>query len=83
MTEELKTYLQDELGASHQRREDYDGVFWIKFENFIKFFYYTSICLYHENYQQICLSDTHGQHEHALTKLIVHEDIDEMFIIKI
>ena len=51
MSEELKTYLQDELGASHQRKEDYDGIFWIKFENFVKYFYYTSICLYHENYQ--------------------------------
>ena len=79
MSENLKTYLRDQVGVN----DDMDGIFWIKFENFIKYFYYTSICLYHENYQQICLSDSHGQNEHALTKLIVHEDIDDMFIIKI
>ena len=60
-----------------------DGIFWIRFENFIQHFYYTSICLYHDNYQQICLADTHGPTEHALTKLIVHEDIEDMVIVKV
>lgn len=55
----------------------------MRFENFQKFFYCTTICLYQENYQQICLSDTHGKNEHALTKLIVHDDIESTFIIKL
>ena len=39
--------------------------------------------LYQDNFQQICLSDTHGPEEHALTKLIVHEDIKGGFIVKL
>ena len=55
----------------------------MKFDNFIKFFYATNICPFMENYQQICLSDTHGRDEHALTKLIVHEDIEGIFFVKL
>ena len=78
-SDKLKEYLSEQLGID----EVLDGVFWIRFENFIKYFYLTTICLYQENYQQICLSDTHGKNEHALTKLIVHEDIQGKFIIKL
>ena len=46
MSEQLKTYLTEQMGIN----EDMDGIFWVKFENFLKYFYYTSICLYHENY---------------------------------
>ena len=76
---QCKKYLSEQLGLD----SELDGIFWIKFENFAKYFYYTSICLYQENYQQISLSDTHGKNDHALAKVIVHEDIDSLFIIKL
>ena len=78
-SDQLKRYLSEQLGID----ANVDGVFWMKYDNFVKYFYYTSICLYRENYQQICLSDTHGRNEHALAKLIVHETIEELFIIKL
>lgn len=76
---EYRKMLRAELGVD----DELDGVFWMKFDDFIKYFYCTSVSLYQDNYQQITLSDTHGHNEHALTKLIIHEDINDMFVIKL
>ena len=43
----------------------------------------TVVCLYQDNYQSICLSDAHGETEHAISKLIVHEDINDLVIFKL
>ena len=41
-SEALKKYLSDQLGID----EEMDGIFWIRFENYIKYFYQTTICLF-------------------------------------
>ena len=60
-----------------------DGVFWMNFNQYIQFFYMTTICLYQDGYSQISLSDTHAQTGHALTKLVVHEDIQSDVVFKL
>ena len=70
-SERDKVLLKEQMGID----DDLDGIFWMRIENYCSSFYCTSVCLYEDNYQQICLSDTHGHGEHALAKLIVHEDI--------
>ena len=45
-SDQNKRYLSEELGMN----DDLDGIFWMRFEDFERYFYCTAICHYMENY---------------------------------
>ena len=46
-SEANKRYLSEELGMN----DDLDGIFWMRFEDFERYFYCTTLCHYRDNYQ--------------------------------
>ena len=45
-----------------------DGTFWIAFEDYVSFFYITTICFYNEKYEDSFVADEHAFKEDGMTK---------------
>ena len=60
-----------------------DGVFWIAFNDYIKFFYITTICYYYENQFDNFLPDQHELRSFGMTKFTLTEDHVEPLTIAI
>ena len=45
-----------------------DGTFWIAFEDYINFFYITTICFYKEKYEDTCVTDQHEFNSFGMLK---------------
>ena len=46
-----------------------DGVFWISFEDFMNFFYTTTICLYNKKYEDTFIADQHAFEKIGMLKM--------------
>ena len=79
----MTAFWTKQLAGQIAMDDKLDGLFWMAFNQYIQFFYMTTICLYQDGYSQICLSDTHAPSGHGLTKLVVHEDIKSDVVFKL
>lgn len=51
-----------------------DGTFWIAFEDYINFFYITTICFYKEKYEDTCVTDQHEFNSFGMLKFTNPQD---------
>lgn len=51
-----------------------DGTFWIAFEDYITFFYITTICFYKDNFDDNTISDMHEIRSFGMCKFELKED---------
>ena len=79
----LTAWWMKQLRGQIAMDDKLDGLFWMAFNQYVQFFYMTTICLYQDGYSQISLSDTHAPSGHGLTKLVVHEDIQSDIVFKL
>jgi calpain-15 len=54
-----------------------DGTFWISFEDYVDFFYLTTICYYNKKYEDTFVADQHDQGGIGMVKLTNPKDHDK------
>eukprot|EP00347_Sterkiella_histriomuscorum_P024013 403332608 len=62
--------IKDELGFEDKD----DGVFYISFDDYLNFFYITTICKYVQDNDLTVMPDEHAQNEYCIQKIVVHKD---------
>lgn len=58
-----------------------DGIFFISFEDYIKFFYITTICKYAEEGDLTVIEDEHSTEKYCLTRFTVAKQYDVPIVI--
>jgi len=58
-----------------------DGCFWISFQDYVKFFYITTICYYIDGTQDNTVADMHEPAQFGMTKFMLAEDHPEPLVI--
>ena len=48
----------------------------MSFDDYLKNFYLTTICLYRDNYDKICVTDLHEIDDHAVCRIVLKENIE-------
>jgi hypothetical protein len=69
--------VKQQLSLSDQNTSPNTGkTYWMSFDDYLRNFYLTSICLYRDNYSAVCITDLHEIDEHGVCQLILKENID-------
>ena len=60
-----------------------DGVFWISFKDYEKFFYVTTICFYNSDFRASYVVDEPEEDIYSLCKLTLNTDVEKMLSLTI
>ena len=60
-----------------------DGCFWISFNDYVKFFYITTICYYNEETKDNYLTDQHDLQSFGLCKFTLDSDHREPMVVAV
>lgn len=69
--------LRQQTGAENKE----DGIFFISFDDYLQFFYITSICKYGDKGRRSVVCDEHAENKYSLIRFTVPKNLDQSVVI--